>query len=210
MFCGFLILQREWGIAALLFFVYLTYLYIFGCNYRLLAINAISASMLGFLGYLKLHHIQVRINAWLNPWQDIANVGYQITQSLFAIASGGLLGTGLGMGRPEFIPEVQTDFIFSAICEEMGVLGGIAVILLFFIFIYRGFKISLSTRQPFHKILSIGITLLFAYQTFMILGGVTGLIPLTGITLPFISYGGSSMITNFISLGLLQAISNKV
>ena len=208
-FFGFLILQREWGSAVLFFSVYFVFLYVLGFRPLFLISNILPAVASGYLGYYFLYHIKVRVDIWLNPWTDVSSKGYQITQSLFAIASGGLFGTGLGMGRPDFIPEVHTDFIFAAICEEMGVFGGIAVILLFFIFVYRGFKISLSVIEPFDKVLSLGITLLFGFQTFIILGGVIKLIPLTGITLPFISYGGSSLITSFIALGLLQAISKR-
>lgn len=155
-------------------------------------------------------HVQVRYEAWVNPWRDIAGRGYQITQSLFAIAEGGFFGTGLGLGRPDSIPEVHTDFIFSAICEEMGIFGGIAVILLYFILIYRGFKIALQINDMFKKIVALGITLTYSYQTFIIIGGVTKLIPLTGITLPFISYGGSSLVSAFIAFGILQGISKDV
>lgn len=206
---AFLILQREWGSALLFFIVYFVFLYVFNSSFKVLLLNAVIACIGGLLGYLLLYHIKTRVDMWLNPWNEIADKGYQITQSLFAIGNGGFFGTGLGMGRPDYIPEVNTDFIFSAICEEMGIFGGIAVILLFFIFIYRGFKISLATKEPFDKIIAFGLTLMFGFQTFIILGGVTKFIPLTGITLPFISYGGSSLITSFISLGILQAISKK-
>lgn len=208
-YLGFLILQREWGSALLFFAVYFVFLYVLGFKPLLLIINSAIAVSGAYLGYTFLEHIRVRVDIWINPWKDVASKGYQITQSLFAIAAGGFFGTGIGMGRPDFIPEVHTDFIFSAICEEMGIFGGIAVILLFFIFIYRGFKISLEVKEPFEKVVSLGLTLLFGFQTFVILGGVTKFIPLTGITLPFISYGGSSLITSFISLGLLQAISKR-
>jgi cell division protein FtsW (lipid II flippase) len=159
-------------------------------------------------GVTFVNHVKVRVDAWLNPWADIADKGYQITQSLFAIGSGGFFGTGLGLGRPDFIPEVNTDFIFSAICEEMGILGGVSVVLLYFILTYRGFKIALFTTEYFAKVLALGLTLIFGFQTFIIIGGVIKLIPLTGITLPFISYGGSSLSINFIALGILQAISS--
>ena len=161
----------------------------------------------GLGGVIFVNHVRVRVDAWLNPWADIAGKGYQITQSLFAIGSGGFFGTGLGLGRPDLIPEVSTDFIFSAICEEMGILGGVSVVLLYFILAYRGFKIALYATDYFAKVLALGLTLIFGFQTFIIIGGVIKLIPLTGITLPFISYGGSSLSINFIALGVLQALS---
>jgi len=163
----------------------------------------------GILGYFFLHHIQVRVSAWLNPWEDISGTGYQITQSLFAIASGGYFGKGIGNGSPNYIPEVHSDFIFSAICEEMGVFGGAAVIILFFLIAYRCFKISIRTTNVYDKALSFGLTVMFAMQTFIIVGGVTKMIPLTGITLPFVSYGGTSIVVSFASLGIIQAISAK-
>jgi cell division protein FtsW (lipid II flippase) len=209
-FIGFLVIQREWGSALLFFIIYFLFLYIYGTGVRMLLFNAAAAIGGGWMGYLFLYHIKVRVDIWLNPWADIADKGYQIAQSLFAIGAGGFFGTGLGLGRPDFIPEVQTDFIFSAICEEMGIFGGIAVILLYFILIYRCFKISLLLKEPFGKSVALGLTLMLGFQTFIILGGVTKFTPLTGITLPFISYGGSSLVSSFISLGILQAMSKKI
>ena len=164
---------------------------------------------MAILGYKFLYHIQVRVATWLNPWDDISNTGYQITQSLFAIASGGYFGKGIGNGSPGYIPEVHSDFIFSAVCEEMGVFGGAAIILLFFLIAYRCFKIAITAKNPFDKAVCLGLTLMFSVQTFIIVGGVIKMIPLTGITLPFVSYGGTSIVVNFISLGIIQAISAK-
>ena len=129
----------------------------------------------------------------MKPWSDMSGKGYQITQSLFAIGAGGFFGTGIGMGSPEFIPYVHTDFIFSAICEEFGILGGVAVIMLYFVLVYRGLRISMNIHDTFYKALSAAVTILLGFQSFIILGGVTKFIPLTGITMPFISYGGSSL-----------------
>lgn len=208
-FMGFLILQREWGITLLLFMCYFILMYIYDNDRLLLLANALMTGVIGVIGALNLRHIQIRFQSWINPWADISNTGYQITQSLFAIASGGFFGRGIGLGNPDFIPEVHSDFIFSAICEEMGIFGGVAVILLYFIFMYRGMKIALMLPEGFDKSVALGITIMFGLQTFIIVGGVIKLIPLTGITLPFISYGGSSLVSSFISLGILQAISVK-
>lgn len=208
-FILFLVLQRDWGTILVLFLIYIMILYVYEENKVFILINILSACIVGFLGYLFLYHIQVRVSVWLDPWTDISNKGYQIAQSLFAISSGGYFGKGIGNGSPFYIPEVHTDFIFSAICEEMGVFGGAAVIILFFILAYRCFKITLITKNLFNKIVALGITLMFAVQTFIIIGGVTKFIPLTGITLPFISYGGTSIVVSFISLGIIQAISAK-
>ena len=147
------------------------------------------------------------MGVWLDPWEDVANKGYQIAQSLFAISSGGYFGRGIGNGSPGYIPEVHTDFIFSAICEEMGVFGGAAIIILYFLLAYRCFKITLNTQNSYNKAVGLGLTLMFSVQTFIIIGGVIKFIPLTGITLPFVSYGGTSIVVSFASLGIMQAIS---
>ncbi|MBQ7109367.1 MAG: FtsW/RodA/SpoVE family cell cycle protein [Clostridia bacterium] len=209
LFIGFLVLQRDWGTILVLFSIYLFMIYVYENDVKFLLFNVGIASIVGILGYFFLHHIQVRVSAWLNPWEDISGTGYQITQSLFAIASGGYFGKGIGNGSPNYIPEVHSDFIFSAICEEMGVFGGAAVIILFFLIAYRCFKISIRTTNAYDKALSFGLTVMFAMQTFIIVGGVTKMIPLTGITLPFVSYGGTSIVVSFASLGIIQAISAK-
>jgi len=203
----FLILQREWGTAVLLFCVYFLLLYVYEGKSNFLLINVAAVIPIALFGYFFIYHIRVRVETWIDPWKDASGKGYQILQSLFAISSGGFFGTGIGAGKPDMVPAVNTDFIFSAICEEMGVFSGIAVILLYFILCYRGIKIVLATEDRFNKVLALGITIMFGFQTFIIIGGVIKFIPLTGITLPFISYGGSSLVTSFVMLGILQAIS---
>lgn len=209
LFIGFLVLQRDWGTILVLFSIYIFMIYVYEENYKFLMLNIGSAAVVAVLGYKFLHHIQVRVSTWLDPWTDISNTGYQITQSLFAIASGGYFGRGIGNGSPYYIPEVHSDFIFAAVCEEMGVFGGAAIIILFFLIAYRCFKISIQTTNVYDKALSFGLTVMFAMQTFIIVGGVTKMIPLTGITLPFVSYGGTSIVVSFASLGIIQAISAK-
>ncbi|MDP4180454.1 MAG: FtsW/RodA/SpoVE family cell cycle protein [Bacillota bacterium] len=208
-YIGFLVLQKEWGTALLLFLIFFMILYAFEDDIKLLLLNGAAAVSGALVGCFFVYHIKIRVAMWLNPWADAAGKGYQITQSLFAIGAGGFFGSGIGMGKPNLIPEVKTDFIFSAICEETGIFGGIAVILLYFILVYRGFKITLYTKDLFKKLVALGITLMFGFQTFIIIGGVIKLIPLTGITLPFISYGGSSLTSGFIALGILQALSKE-
>lgn len=204
---GFLIIQREWGTVLLFFSIYLIILYVFSKDRILFILNFALTLPISMAGYFFLNHIRVRVDTWVNPWSDIAGKGYQVTQSLFAIVSGGFFGTGIGMGRPDMVPAVTTDFIFSAVCEEMGTFGGVAIILLYMLLAYRGIKIVLSLNDRFNKVLAFGITVMLGVQTFIIIGGVIKLIPLTGITLPYISYGGSSLVTYFISLGILQGIS---
>jgi cell division protein FtsW (lipid II flippase) len=208
-FIGFLVLQKEWGTALLLFLIYFMILYTFDDDIKILLLNGTAAAIGATGGYFFVHHIRIRVEMWMNPWADAAGKGYQITQSMFAIGAGGFFGRGIGLGNPNLIPEVKTDFIFSAICEEVGIFGGIAVILLYFILVYRGFKISLYIKDSFKKLVALGITLMFGFQTFIIIGGVIKFIPLTGITLPFISYGGSSLTSGFIALGILQALSKE-
>jgi cell division protein FtsW (lipid II flippase) len=207
MMMGLMVLQREWGTPMVLFFVFSLILYIFESDLRIFLFNTLAAAAAVGTGTLFVYHIKVRVEAWINPWKDIAGKGYQIAQSLFAIGSGDFFGTGIGLGRPDFIPDVKTDFIFSAICEELGMFGGAAVILLFLLLAYRGFKIALNCVSIFNKSLALGITLIFAFQSFVIIAGVIKFFLLTGITLPFISYGGSSMLINLASLGVLQRIS---
>ena len=204
---GFFIIQREWGTAVLFFLVYFSMLFLYDAPLLLVAANALVAAAGAYGGYLFTSHIKIRVGTWLDPWADATNRGYQIIQSLMAICSGGYFGAGIGNGNPYLIPEVHSDFIFSAICEEMGIFMGIAIIMLYFIFSYRGFKTAINAGNSFDKALSLALVTSFAFQTFVIVGGVIKLIPLTGITLPFVSYGGSSMVSSFIMLGILTAVS---
>lgn len=168
-----------------------------------------------YLAYLVKGTVRTRVDIWLDPWADADDTGYQIVQSLYSIADGGLFGTGLGQGHvltqagTTIVPELETDFIFSAIAEELGLVGASALIILFLLFCYRGYRIAASSDDGFSKLLAVGLTFGFALQTFVILGGVMKLIPLTGITLPFVSYGGSSIVANFAGLALLLLISNR-
>ena len=209
-YMGFLFLQKEVGTAVLLFLVFNVLFYVYEENRKLISLNFIGAIVMSAVGYLIFSHVRVRVDIWLDPWKDIAGRGYQIAQSLFAIGEGGFFGTGIGLGHPDFIPEVHTDFIFSAICEEMGLFTGIGVIMLFMIMVYRGIKIALAQHNLFYRILALGIACTIGFQAFIILGGVINMIPLTGITLPFISYGGSSLISGFISLAILQVASEEL
>lgn len=209
-FLGLLFYQRDLGMAVVFYGIFVCIQFVYEENRRLLYYNVLMFILGGTIGYVLFDHVKVRFQIWLNPWQYIDGKGYQIAQSLFAIAEGGFFGTGIGQGYPGFIPEVHTDFIFGAICEEMGTFMGIGVIMLFLIFVYRGFKIAITQRNVFYRILALGISVSFGIQIFIILGGVLKVIPLTGITLPFISYGGSSMLTSFIALGVLQRASEEI
>lgn len=209
-YIAFLFIQRDLGTAMIFYFVFITIAYIFEKDRKLIYYNLAAALVLAIASYFLVSHVSVRVITWIDPWSYIDNKGYQITQSLFAISAGGFFGTGIGLGHPYFIPEVHTDFIFSAICEEMGIFGGIGVIMIFLIFVYRGFKISLKQQDKFFKIIALGMTTMIGFQAFIIIGGVIKLVPLTGVTLPFVSYGGSSLISSFAALGILQVASEEL
>lgn len=209
-FVAILFLQRDLGMAVIFYSIFTGLQFIYEENRKQIYYNLGFFALGGSLGYLLFDHVKIRIQTWINPWAYIDNKGYQITQSLFAIAEGGFFGTGLGLGHPHFIPVVEMDFIFSAICEEMGIFTGIGVIMLFMILVYRGFKIAISQDNQFYRILALGVSILFGVQSFIILGGVLKLIPLTGITLPFVAYGGSSILSSFIALAILQVCSEDI
>lgn len=208
-FFGFLVLQREWGSALVYFLVYACLCYHSGFGFWFLLINAVPAGIAGVVGAKVLPHIQTRIAIWQDPWVDPTVKGWQIIQSMLAINAGGFLGVGIGRGSPESVPESYSDAIFSLICEELGIFGGIAVVLLFFILVYRGLKVALKTKNTFDRTVALGLTLLFGFQSFIIIGGMIKLIPLTGVTLPFISYGGTSLLISFFQIGVLSAIAQK-
>ncbi|TJX65148.1 FtsW/RodA/SpoVE family cell cycle protein [Soehngenia saccharolytica] len=208
-FIAILFVQRNLGASLVFFAIFIGIQYIYTENSKYTLLNLMLFAFGGTMGYFLFDHVKIRFLTWLDPWKYIDTIGYQITQSLFAISEGGFFGTGIGRGQPNFIPLAYNDFIFSAIIEEMGIFTGIAIIMLYLIFVYRGFKIALKQNDVFYRIISIGISLLFGIQTFIIIGGVIKLIPLTGLTLPFISYGGTSILTSFIALGILQGTSEK-
>lgn len=209
-FIFFLFLQKDLGTVLVIYAIFFALQYIYEEDRKLVLCNLLLFTVSGILGYYIFPHVRIRFETWINPWKFIDNKGYQITQSLFAIAEGGFFGTGIGLGYPYFIPEVHTDFIFSAICEEMGIFTGIGIIMLFLILVYRGFKISIKQENKFYRIIALGISILFGIQSFIIFGGVIKAVPLTGITIPFVSYGGSSILSSFLALGILQVISEEL
>ncbi|MDD4169076.1 MAG: FtsW/RodA/SpoVE family cell cycle protein [Desulfotomaculaceae bacterium] len=204
-----LVFQRDLGAALIYFSTFLTMVYVATSRifYILFGLGLFVAG--AGASFYFFDHVRSRVEIWLNPWPYIETTGYQVCQSLFAINSGGVLGVGFGQGYPEYIPAVHTDFIFSAICEEMGLLGGTGVIILFMIYVFRGIRIALKTKDEFAALAASGLTALLGLQAFIIISGVTKLLPLTGITLPYMSYGGSSLVANFILLGLLLNISHE-
>ncbi len=161
------------------------------------------------LAYTLYPHVRARIDIWLDPWADPSGRAYQVVQSLFALGSGGALGSGLGYGFPGLVPEVHTDFIFAAIGEELGLAGAGAVMMLYILLVYRAFRAALLAPSPFRALLAGGLAMLLGLQVLVIVGGVTKFLPLTGVTLPLVSYGGSSVVATFILLGMVLAMSEK-
>lgn len=207
---GLFFLQRELGTAGVFMGVFFSAQLVFEKDKKPLLLNLLLAGLGLFVAYKLFGHVRVRFDIWRNPWADIEGKGYQIVQSLFAIASGGLFGRGIGLGNPSAIPLAHSDFIYASIIEEMGIFMGIGVLFLFLFLFYRGLKIAMKQNQAFYKVVSLAISMLFASQAFIVVGGVLKLIPLTGITLPFMAYGGSSMLTSFMLLGVLQYTSEKL
>jgi cell division protein FtsW (lipid II flippase) len=206
---GLLVFEKDLGSSLLFFAVPLLMLYAATGRIAYVLLGTVLFTVGSLLAFVLFDHVKVRVRAWLDPWAYPDTDGFQILQSIFNIADGGLLGTGLGAGFAQTIPEVETDFVFSAVASELGLLGATAVLLAFLVFVYRGTKIALLADDDASKLLAFGLTAMFAIQTLVIVGGVTKAIPLTGITLPFVSYGGSSVVGNFILTGLLLLISER-
>lgn len=206
---GLIMMQPDFGTGVIIVMSIISLLFVSGVNMNFF----VKLGVLGLIGIVILVIIapyrMERITSFLNPWSDPLGSGFQIIQSLYAIGPGGLLGMGLGnsVQKHFYLPEPQTDFIFSIISEELGFAGVLTVSILFIIIIYRGFKISLSCENNFGKYLSYGITFSIAFQTILNLMVVVGLIPVTGVTLPFLSYGGSSLLVSMAEIGILLNIS---
>lgn len=202
-----LVFQTDLGSALIFFMTYLVLIYIGTSKSFIVFLGIILMGIGSFISYNIFSHVKTRFDIWLNPWLDISNKGWQIVQSLFAIYTFGFFGSGLNLGMPKSIPVVERDMIFSAICEEFGVLFGIGLMLVLIMIFFRGVKISLKCNNRFLSLVSSGLTSLLCFQSFLIIGGAIKFIPLTGVTLPFVSYGGSSMLINFVIIGILQWIS---
>ncbi|WP_066638740.1 FtsW/RodA/SpoVE family cell cycle protein [Desulfolucanica intricata] len=204
-----LVFQKDLGAALIYFGTFLAMLYIATSRLAYVFTGLILFLLGAGLSYQLFDHVRMRVQVWLNPWPYSDTAGYQVIQSLIALASGGIGGSGFNAGYPKDIPAVHTDFIFSAIGEELGFLGGAGIIIIYLLIAYRGLKIALASRDEFSMLLAAGLTVLISFQSFIIIAGVTKLLPLTGVTLPFVSYGGSSLVANFVLLGLLLNVSNE-
>lgn len=199
-----LVAQRDLGGALIFFMTFMVVMYCATGSELLFFLGLFAASVGAFFAYRLFGHVQERVMVWQNPWSDIDKTGYQLTQALFAICTYGLFGIGLTRGYSAAIPVVERDFIFAAICEEFGSLFGLLLIGVFVMLFYRSIHIALRLKTPAYSLLAVGFTAILAVQTFVILGGDIKLIPMTGVTLPFISYGGSSAFICILMLGVLE------
>jgi cell division protein FtsW (lipid II flippase) len=200
--------EKDLGSSLLFFALFIVLLWVATDRGAYLAIGGVMFAAGATLAYNAFAHVRTRVHVLADPWSVASGAGYQTVQALFAFAAGGVTGTNIGQGSPQRIPAVASDFIFAAIGEELGLLGTVAVLVAFMLMVGAGLRIAMRVESPFEKLLAAGLTAIIGLQTFIIIGGVTRLVPLTGITLPFVSYGGSSLISNYILLALLLRISD--
>jgi cell division protein FtsW (lipid II flippase) len=211
---GIVVVQRDLGAALLFFVVFLLLLYITTARPSYVALGLVLFVAGSALMYALFAHVRQRVDIWIDPFDDATGAGYQVVQALYAFARGGILGTGLGNGLPTVagrlpIPAIHTDFPFAALAEELGLIGLLAILGLYLVVIVRGLRIAAAAVDDFRALLAAGLSLVVGVQAFIIAAGNLKLIPLTGITLPFISYGGSSLLANALVVGLLLALSDR-
>ena len=210
-----LVFMKDFGMSLLLLAIFIALIYMATSRAVYVAAGLVLFAGGAALAFQLVGHVQERFQIWIDPWSHASTSGYQLLQSLFTIADGGLAGTGLGRGfllygsgRP-VVPDLPTDFIFAAIANELGLLGAVGLVLCYLLFCWRGFHVAIWAPDGFSKLLAAGLSAALALQTFIIIGGVTRLIPLTGITLPFVSYGGSSLLANLMLVALLLMVSHR-
>lgn len=211
---GLVIVQRDLGAAFLLFGVFLALLYIATRRASYVVVGVSLALLAGVVLHQTVPHVQARIDVWLDPWADPSGAGYQVVRALYAFARGGVMGTGLGAGLPQVgsaqaIPLMHSDFVFAALGEELGLLGVVAIVGCYLVLAERGLRIAARAPDEFQSLLAAGLTLVVVIQAGLIMAANLRLVPLTGVTLPFVSYGGSSVITNGLVVGLLLALSDR-
>lgn len=203
--------QRDLGTAAIFFAVFLILLYSASGQMIILFGGSVLLAIAGIVAYKLFAVVELRVDIWLNPWLEADGRAFQIVQSLMAFAAGGIFGDGIGQGSPSYIPVVHSDFIFSALAEEYGLIGVVVVVAMIAIFVMRGMRLAVQHQnRPFNALIAIGLSMLIAVQSLLIMGGVLKLLPLTGVTLPFMSYGGSSLLASFVIAGLLLRLSAEV
>lgn len=200
--------QKDLGSALLFFALFSSMLYVATERAAYLLFGLVLFLGGAMISYRLFDHVQTRVSTWIDPWSVAQDKGFQIVQSMFAFGTGGFTGTGLGLGNPQQIPNAATDFVFSAIGEELGLIGTVAVLAGILLLVGCGYRIAVQATRPFSKLFAAGLTTIIGIQSFVIIGGVTRVIPLTGVTLPFVSYGGSSLVANFGIAALLLRISD--
>lgn len=201
-----LVIEKDLGAAVIFFITYLVMLYVATRQFRYMALGLAAGSGAAVVAYQLFAHVRTRVIAWKDPWGNYNDAGYQIAQSLFAIGTGGWFGMGLFRGKPNTIPVVVSDFVFSAISEEMGALFAICLILVYFSCFLMFINISLQLVKPFYKLVAMGLSTAYGIQLFLCIGGVIKLIPHTGVTMPLISYGGSSVLSTIIIFAVIQGL----
>lgn len=204
-------MQKDLGSSLLFFALFIVMLWVATERIAYLLVGGGLFAIGSWAAWSQFVHVQDRVTIWLNPWTDevVRNEGFQVVQAAYAFAFGGLTGTGPGLGSPDRIPAAETDFIFAVIGEELGLVGATVVIAAYLLMVGAGLRIAIRSESPFDKLLATGLTALIGLQAFIIMAGVVRLLPLTGITLPFVSYGGSSLIANYVLLALLMRISDQ-
>ena len=204
-----MVFQRDLGSSLLFFTLFLVMLWIATGRAAYLVVGGVMFGCGALFAWRTFTHVQQRVDIWLDPWQDVNGDGFQLVQSTFALASGGLTGSGPGVGSPGRIPAAETDFIFSVVGEELGLMGASAVLAAYLLMVGIGLRIAIRSHDGTETLLAAGLTTIVGVQAFLIIGGILRVLPLTGITLPFMSYGGSSLIANYVLLALLLRISAR-
>ena len=206
--CGILLSERDLG-AVLLYFLTTVCMYYAASSNALLSLAGLGMGAgAAVIAYQTMPYVRDRVAIWQNPWQDAQGEGYQLEQALIAIGSGGLFGTGLGLGMPRYVPLYHSDFIFASIAEEFGLIFCIGLLAIYLLIILRGLIVAMNARTSFHSLTAFGLVAILGLQTLLIVGGNTKMLPLTGVTLPLVSYGGSSLVATFFSMGVLLGISS--
>lgn len=206
---GCMVLQRDLGSALIFFGISITLLYV-ATSKKKYVFTALGLAAVGSVaGYSMFGHVRERVMIWLDPWKYKLGESYQIIEGMYSIAAGGLFGVGLGQGHFQNLPVKESDMIYAIICEEFGIIFAIGLMIIYFLLFYRGIRAAFVTDDKYSQLIAVGFSTMIACQTLVIIGGIFAVIPLTGITLPIISYGGSSVLTIFFALGILQKISEE-
>lgn len=204
-----MVFQKDLGSSLLFFTLFVVMMWVATERVGYLIGGVLLFAGAAYVAWTQFGHVQTRVSIWLDPWADPLDDGYQIIQGIYGLADGGLTGTGLGRGNPGQVPYAENDFIFASIGEEWGLIGASAVLMAFVLIVGAGLRIALRTDRTFEKLLAVGLTTIVGVQAFVIIGGVIKVVPLTGITLPFVSYGGSSLVANYVLLALLIRLSDS-